>query len=78
MEAAGRLFLGDAPQGAGKPLDRWERKELVCKFLDDVGMEFSTNEIMPLIDGKENQSMLLNELVRMISEKIYQEVGADG
>lgn len=58
-----------------KPLDRWERKELVCKFLDDVGMEFPLNEIMPLIYGKENQSMLLNELVRMISEKIYREVG---
>lgn len=58
-----------------KLLDRGERKELVCKFLDDVGMEFPLNEIMPLIDSKENQSMLLNELVRMISEKIYQEVG---
>lgn len=60
-----------------KPLDRGERKELVCKFLDDVGMEFSLNEIMPLIESKENQSMLLNELVQMISEKIYQEVGLD-
>lgn len=58
-----------------KPLEREERKELVCKFLDDVGMEFSSNEIMPLIDSKENQSMLLNELVRLISEKIYHEVG---
>lgn len=60
-----------------KPLDRGERKELVCKFLDYVGMEFPLNEIMPLIEGKENQSMLLNELVRMISENIYREVRAD-
>lgn len=58
-----------------KPLDRGERKELVCKFLDDVGMEFPLNEIMPLIDSKGNQSMILNKLVRMISDKIYQEIG---
>lgn len=57
-----------------KPLERGERKELVCKFLDDVGMEFSLSEITPLIESNENQSVLLNELVRMISEKIYQEV----
>lgn len=60
-----------------KPLDREEKKELVCKFLDDVDMDFPLNEIMPLIDKNENQSTLLNELIRKISQKIYNEVMED-
>lgn len=56
-----------------KPLEREEKKELVYKFLDDVGMDFPAKEIMPLIEGNKNQSMLLNELVRLISERIYAE-----
>ena len=60
-----------------KPLDREEKKELVCKFLDDVGMDFPLNEIMPLIDKNENQSTLLNELIQKISQKIYDEIRED-
>ena len=60
-----------------KPLEREEKKELVCKFLDDVGMDFPLNEIMPLIDKNENQSTLLNELIRKISQKIYDEIGEE-
>lgn len=60
-----------------KPLDREEKKQLVCKFLDDVGMDFPLNEIMPLIDKNENQSTLLNELIQKISQKIYDEIGED-
>lgn len=57
-----------------KPLDREEKKELVCKFLDDVDMDFPLGEIMLLIDKNENQSTLLNELIRKISQKIYDEI----
>lgn len=57
-----------------KPLDREEKEKLVCKFLDDVGMDFPLSETMPLIDKNENQSTLLNELIRKISEKIYCEI----
>lgn len=60
-----------------KPLDREKKKELVCKFLDDVGIDFPLNEIMPLIDKNENQSTLLNELIRKISQKIYDEIGEE-
>lgn len=57
-----------------KPLDREEKKELVCKFLDDVDMDFPLGEIMLLIDKNKNQSTLLNELIRKISQKIYDEI----
>ena len=57
-----------------KSLEREERKELVSKFLDDVGMDFFLDEIMPLIDKNENQSTLLNELIRKISQKIFDEM----
>lgn len=58
-----------------KPLNREEKKELITKFLDDVDMDFPAKDIMPLIEKNQNQSMLLNELVRLISEKIYIEIG---
>ena len=61
-----------------KPLDEEERNELVFKFLKDVGMYLPYEEILPLIDRVENQSVLLNELIRMISEKIYDEVIDNG
>lgn len=57
-----------------KSLEREERKELVSKFLDDVGMDFFLDEIMLLIDKNENQSTLLNELIRKISQKIFDEM----
>lgn len=58
-----------------KALDREEKKKLARKFLDDVDMDFLAKEIMPLIQGNKNQSMLLNALVRLIAERIYEEVG---
>lgn len=60
-----------------KPLNREEKKELVCKFLDDVDMNFPFSEIMPLIEENQNQSTLLNELIRKISQKIYDEIGEE-
>lgn len=63
-----------------KVFEREEKEKLSYKFLNDVGMgdDFCARDICELADKSQNQSMLLNELVRMISEKIYQEVGADG
>lgn len=58
-----------------EPLNKEERKELIGKFLDDIDMDFPYKEIAPLIEENQNQSMLLNELVRMISKKIYEEIG---
>lgn len=60
-----------------KTLEREERKELVCKFLDDVGMNFPPNEIALLIEENQSQSALLNGLIRKISQKIYDEIGED-
>lgn len=60
-----------------KTLEREERKELVCKFLDDVGMNFPPNEIAILIEENQSQSALLNGLIRKISQKIYDEIGED-
>lgn len=58
-----------------KPLNEEERSELAYKFLKDVGMYLPYEEFLPLIEKEQNQSILLNELVRLISEKIYAEVG---
>lgn len=58
-----------------KPLNEEERSELAYKFLKDVGMYLPYEEFLPLIEKEQNQCILLNELVRLISEKIYQEVG---
>lgn len=62
-----------------KVLDKEEKEELSYRFLNDVGMgdDFYARDICELVDKIQNQSMLLNELVRMISEKIYQEVEED-
>lgn len=60
-----------------KVLDREEKEKLSYKFLNDIGMgdDFYARDICELIDKAQNQSTLLNELVRLISEKIYQEIG---
>lgn len=58
-----------------KPLNEEERSELAYKFLKDVGMYLPYEEFLPLIEKEQNQCILLNELVRLISEKIYTEVG---
>ena len=51
-----------------------EKKIMVLKFLDDINIQFSNEEIKEMVVRNENQSMLMNELIRGISEKIYKEV----
>jgi len=51
-----------------------EKREMVKTYLLDVGMDFSDLEVERLVEENRNQSALLNELIRMISERIYEEV----
>lgn len=57
-----------------KVLDKSERFTMVEKYLKDIGMSSSMSEIEVLISKNKNQSMLLNDLIRTISEKIAAEV----
>lgn len=56
------------------PLNRNEKEVLVGKFLEDVGIDLSDKDIISLLESNQNQSMLLNELIRMISKKLYDEI----
>lgn len=60
-----------------KVLDRNEKMFMVKKFLDDVGMDFPYSKISEIVDKNKNQSMLLNDLIRMISEKICNELESE-
>ncbi len=60
-----------------KPLNRNEKEEFIKKFLKDVDMNFSYKELTTLVENDQNQSMIMNELIHMISKKIYDEIGSD-
>lgn len=51
-----------------------EKIEMVHKYLLDIGMQFPEEEINTLVKNNENQSILLNELIRMIALKIAEQV----
>jgi len=57
-----------------KILTEPEKFELVKKYLTDINMVFSKEEIEFLVKNNANQSLLLNNLIRKISEKIATEV----
>lgn len=57
-----------------EPLSKGEKEEMIRKYLNDIKMQFSEKEIVELAHREENQSMILNELIRMISMKIAEEV----
>lgn len=57
-----------------KTLSDCEKMELVRKYLSDVNMNFPDSEIDSLVKINKNQSMLLNSLIRLISEKIFNEL----
>lgn len=57
-----------------EPLSKEEKEEMIRKYLNDIKMQFSEKEIVELAHREENQSMILNELIRMISMKIAEEV----
>lgn len=51
-----------------------EKADMVNRYLSDVGMIFTKDEIISLIKKNENQAILLNELIRMISAQIANEL----
>ena len=55
-------------------LDDKEKTEMVHKYLSDIGMQFPEDEINTLVKNNENQSILLNELIRTIALKIAEQV----
>ncbi len=57
-----------------KALISEEKEQMVVKFLNDVKMDFPRGEILELIENSGNQSDLINNLIREISKKIYDEV----
>lgn len=59
-----------------KVLTDEEKILMVNKYLSDVNMNFSEGEIYELSKNNKNQSMLLNELIRMISTKIMEEIAS--
>ena len=59
-----------------KVLNDEEKIAMVNKYLSDVKMSFSEEEIEIQVRKNKNQSMLLNELIRMISMKIMDEIAS--
>jgi SpoVK/Ycf46/Vps4 family AAA+-type ATPase len=57
-----------------KVLDEAGKTAMVEKYLKDIQMNFTAPEIEDLIRKNNNQSMLLNDLIRVISEKIAMQV----
>ncbi len=55
-------------------LDKKEKIEMVHQYLLDIRMNFPEFEISKLVNNIENQSILLNELIRMIALKIAEQV----
>lgn len=53
-----------------KSLPKEDREALVKKYLADVQFSFSDDEIQKLINKCSNPSVLINEIVQMIAEKI--------
>lgn len=53
-----------------KTFDAAEKKKLAYRFLNDIGISFSDNDIKYLAENSENQSSLINRLIQMIAEKI--------
>lgn len=51
-----------------------EKTAMVGKFLKDINMSFPEEAIKTMVRKNANQSMLLNDLIRTISEKIAAEV----
>ena len=56
-----------------KVFDRKEKMSMVSKYLDDIGMDFPYSAISEIIESNKNQSMILNDLIRLISKKILDE-----
>lgn len=54
-----------------------EKVRIAKKFLMDIDMPLSYGEIESIAEQSRNQSEVINNVVRLISEKMYREVGED-
>lgn len=54
-----------------------EKVRIAEKFLMDIDMPLSYGEIESIAEQSRNQSEVINNVVRLISEKIYQEIEKD-
>lgn len=57
-----------------KILTNEEKTEMVRKYLSNIKMTFTEAEITSMVNNNENQSILLNELIRTIALKIAEQV----
>jgi len=57
-----------------KAFDCIEKECMVRKYLDDIGICFTKEEIRSLAECKENQSVVLNHLIRKIAGKFEAEL----
>ncbi len=57
-----------------KVLNEAEKIGMVRKYLHDIDMDIPVHEIMSIVNKNKNQSMLLNDLIRTISERIAAEI----
>lgn len=57
-----------------RPLNFAEKETMIRKFIDDIGIKFTSDEISKLVKKEENQSLALNRLIRMIASKIENEL----
>jgi len=57
-----------------KVLLEMEKKTMVGKYMKDIGMILPEDEIVAMVRKNNSQSMLLNDLIRTISERIADEI----
>jgi hypothetical protein len=55
-------------------LTQEEKTAMVKRFLSDVKIEFSDVEISEIVTRNENQSSVLNELIRKIAKHEYDRI----
>ncbi len=55
-----------------KIFNQQEKNKMVRKYLADIQMNFTDQEISNLVSGNESQSVLMNELIRIIAMKIME------
>jgi hypothetical protein len=55
------------------PFSIEENRQMVCKFLNDIGYEFSENEIKCVIGENRDQREIMSQVVQLLAEKIAEE-----
>lgn len=55
-------------------LTEMEKTEMIEKYLDDINVQFADDDIDIMVRRNKNQSMVINDLIRTILEKISKEI----